>query len=1018
MSHLTLGIDLGTNSIGWALAESDEQQKPQKLLDCGSRIFPEAVEAKTRTPKNRARREARGARRVLARRKQRRRLLLGILVQHGLLPEDAEQQRQILTASEPDPYALRARGVDDRLEEVEFARALYHLCQRRGFLSNRKARGGEERKKEEKGIKQAISQLQQEIHQSGARTLGQYLYTQPKKRCRHTSRAMYEQEFGELWKVQAPYHPVLLTEDLKVKIYRAIFFQRPLKAQKHLVGRCTFETSLRRASRAWQEAQRFRIWQDINNLEVRQPEGRGYRRLNDEERWKLFRRLDGSSKQSLTWNDVRKLLELSEGQTFNLEERGDKKLLANLTAVRLRKAFPKTADRPKGWDSCSPEEQRQLIEDLNSIQDPVALLKRLRTYWKLDEVSAEKVAEAELPPGYARLSLKAIKKLLPSLEKGMAYSNACQAAGYAVGDVKPHTGAVKLAGPPSLRNPVVQKALYEVRKVVNQIIRACGKPSLIRVELARDMKLTPKQKKAADKQRQANERLNEQAREKCQELGIPSPSRDDLLKYRLWIESRELCPYTGQHIPPHMLFSGDVDIEHILPYSQSLDDSYRNKTLCMAWENRSVKRKQTPYEAYSGDSEKYAAILQRVEHSNMSWGKKRKFYQEQVDTEQFVNRQLSDTRYISREVRSYLLQLGVPVEISKGEATAALRRRWGLNGILATDRSDVKNRADHRHHAIDAIVIALTSRALFQKLSRLSARYEAALSQHAFRLDPPWDGFRSDVEARMKETIVSHAPTRKIIGALHEETAYGLSKENEDGQRFYVYRKRLDSLTPKEIGKIRDKAIQRLVKQRIEDNGGDPENPTKELLKKAFAEPLYLPHRKNDGKTIIQKVRLEIPCKEETPYLRIKDDAGKEYKHYKLGSYHHVEIVENIDTGERKGRFVSTLVAARRARIEKVPIVDRACDAGWQFVMWLCPNDMIEIEEDGQKEYYRVQKMSGATETIVLRKHHVAPAKIKDQTGKVILDTETVGRLIKKPNTLRGEKASVDPLGEVRPCHD
>ncbi|MCH7978869.1 MAG: type II CRISPR RNA-guided endonuclease Cas9 [Acidobacteria bacterium] len=789
-----------------------------------------------------------------------------------------------------------------------------------------------------------------------------------------------------------------------------------MKPQKFLVGKCTFEKSRKRAARVWLEAQRFRIWQDVNNLEVRSSETRQCRRLEQQERQKLFRKLD--QQESMTWNAVRTLLGIPEDQTFNLEDGGKKKLIGNLTAARLRKALPKTADRPNGWDSYSSEEQRQLITDLHTIQDKSALLKRVQRHWKLAVAHAYRLATTELPSGYMNLSLKAIHKLLPFLEQGMVYEKACQAAGYLREDQRAKTVAGKLPLPPYLRNPVVQKALYEARRVVNAIIREHGKPGMIRVELARDMKLTKKQKERADKQNKKNQDLNEQADEACQNLGIPS-SGGNRLKYRLWLESREICPYTGKTISLRDLFSeeGLVDIDHILPYSRSLDDSYMNKTVCLATENRQVKGNQTPWEAY-GETERYESILQGVEHSHMPYAKRRKFEQKEVDTDAFVNRQLSDTRYISVEVKDYLKQLGTEVEISKGEATAALRRWWGLNGILATDRSDVKNRADHRHHAIDAVVIGLTSRAVFQKLSRLSAVSETSLTERRLKLPPPWRSFRRDVGERIKSVTVSFAATRKIIGALHEETAYGLSQEDEDGQRWYVYRKRLDSLTPKEIGKIRDKAIQRLVKQRIEDKDGDPEKPTKELLKKAFAEPLYLPHRKNNDKTIIQKVRLEIPYKEETPYLRIKDDAGKEYKHYKLGSYHHVEIIENIDTGKRKGRFVSTLEAARRARIEKVPIVDRACDAGWQFVMWLCPNDMVEIAEDGQKEYYRVQKMSGATETIVLRKHHVAPAKIKDQTGKVILDTETVGRLIKKPNTLRGEKVSVDPLGEVRPCHD
>src|SRR5713226_2725885 len=205
----------------------------------------------------------------------------------------------------------------------------------------------------------------------------------------------------------------------------------------------------------------------------------------------------------------------------------------------------------------------------------------------------------------------------------MNYHDACQAAGYQRDDQKPKGNMEKLGEPPNLRNPVVQKALYEARRVVNAIIRQYGKPAVIRVELARDMKLTKKQKDAANKQNNANKCLNEEAAQKLFEQKIiPSAdprlaARDDLLKYRLWKECGGLCPYTGQSIGMEMLFTSEVDIEHILPYCYSLDDSYMNKTLCMAQENRLVKRNQTPYQAYSGNAANFAKILQRISNEHM-----------------------------------------------------------------------------------------------------------------------------------------------------------------------------------------------------------------------------------------------------------------------------------------------------------------------------------------------------------------------------------------------------------------
>lgn len=185
MASRVLGLDLGPNSIGWALLEL-EDGSPKGITACGSRIFQEAVDAKTRTPKNKERRDARSARRRLARRKMRRDALTNLLVKEDLLPDSPDERKKILEAS--DPYALRRRGLDTRLSLHEFGRAMFHLNQRRGFQSNRKASGSEERRQEEGKIKKAVSELSDTMKSAGVRTLGEYLFEQPKKRRHYTSR--------------------------------------------------------------------------------------------------------------------------------------------------------------------------------------------------------------------------------------------------------------------------------------------------------------------------------------------------------------------------------------------------------------------------------------------------------------------------------------------------------------------------------------------------------------------------------------------------------------------------------------------------------------------------------------------------------------------------------------------------------------------------------------------------------------------------------------------------------------
>lgn len=1020
MTNLTLGLDLGTNSIGWALVGHDENGEPQNLEACGVRIFQEAVEAKTRTPKNHARRQARQARKLVARRKIRRDTLLKELVRQNMLPAD-ESNRHALFSDDKErgPYSLRKRGLDEMLSLHEFGRVLFHLNRRRGFKSNRKAQladlvkdpeisklieaedkealSGKKKPatdpdKDEGVIKAAITQLRNNMAAASCRTLGEYLWQQPKKRKLHTDRAMLEEEFEALWQSQQHHHPDTLTDGLRSRLFKIIFHQRPLKTQKFLVGRCPFEPSRKRAAKALLETQRFRILQDINHLVVKNPVTREFRPLTAEERRILLEKLH--EQESMTWGKARKLLGLHEGEKFNLEEGGKEKLVGNRTVLSLRKAL---SDK---WDALPKDRQKELLTDLLTIDRKDALIKRLRgPAWNLSAEEAYRLAIVELEPGYGNLSLKAINRLLPHLEAGLNYHDACQAAGYQRDDQKPKGNASSLPAPPNLRNPVVNKALHETRRVINAIVRKYGKPALIRVELARDMKLTRKEKERATKQNKENERANKEAAEQLYILGLiasPDPrlaKRDDLLKYRLWKESAGLCPYTGQSIGLNMLFGPEVDIEHIIPYSLSLDDSYMNKTLCMADFNRQVKKQQTPHEVFSGSPQQYQNLLQRLSHMPlMRPAKTKKFEVKEINPDDFVNRQLSDTRYISVEAKNYLQQLGIPVEISKGEATAALRHRWNLNRILAVDGVLEKNRADHRHHAIDAVVIAITSRALFHKLSRLSATSSVSLGERGFELDRPWPSFYEDVKDKIDSIFVSHAASRKITGALHEDTAYGYCEHD----KCFVYRKPLASLTANEVEKIRDAKIKELVTRRVEDFGGD--------LKKALGN-VENPLLHADGKTPIRAVRLAVNFDPATVHGMKRRD-GAVYKFFKYGNNHHVEIIEHIHTGKRKGIFVTALEAVKRARVDKTAIVQRDHGPEWRFVMSLAVNDMVEIEHDNQRRYYRVQLLDGSNSVIALRLH----------TAATLDDKAT--RLFKTPSSLSCNKVNTDPLGCISPCND
>ncbi|MDQ6991059.1 MAG: type II CRISPR RNA-guided endonuclease Cas9 [Mariprofundaceae bacterium] len=1012
MAHI-LGLDLGTNSIGWALLEAsdDAGNNITGMVDVGVRIFQEGVD---RTPqgaeqsKNATRREKRGERKLHKRRNQRRNTLKDALIQNDLLPS-AQKEFDILM--QINPYELRSRGIDEKLSLFELGRALYHINQRRGFKSNRKS--GES----DGTVATALTELQQKMDEGKFQTLGQYLYSlNPKEqriRGRYTKRAMYEEEFEILWGHLSSFYPENLTDSLKKEIKNVIFYQRPLKIQKFLIGICEFEkqeiinqkgekvwSGKKRSPKGTWYAQQFRLLSEINNLKV----------IDDDKEWQLAEDLDLrdklvqalQKKKTMNFSAIRKLLfgkgdQPYEHIRFNLEEGGRDKLHGNATEYALRDALKKK------YDELTDQQRDNLVHDLLFLEDESIVVRHCEVLG-FDEEITRKLLKIKLEDKYFHLSQKAIKTLLPFLEQSLKYSDAVEAAGYLRKDQKEGKKVVQLGEPPQLRNPIVQKALFEVRKVVNAIVREYGIPAKIRVEMARDLKQSAGQRKEVSFQNAKNRRRNDEIRERLsKEYGIANPSRDDVIKFRLWEECNHTCPYTNTTISAEMLFSSQVEIEHILPYSRSLDDSYINKTLCMSFENK-IKGNQTPYEAYHADYSRYQTMLAAVRKFKPPFGYKKfnKFRQQKISLDSFIERQLNDTRYISREVLSYMEPLVGKgnVQSGRGQMTSTLRHLWGLNKILHA--SGEKTREDHRHHAVDAVVTALSTPKALKAVSAAS-KYGRLDKLSIEQFPIPWNGFHRDVGEKIQSVVVSHRVMRKIRGALHEETAYGqLTLTDDKNQKMYAVRKPVSALSHKEITQIADEKIRGAISSYILQKGFDPKD--KGDVAKALKDADKNPPTMQSGQ-VIKKVRLHKPF---SKMRMLKKKQGHEYRAMQEGNNHHIVIYEYEDKKgktKRGGHVVSMFEAAQRARHGE-PLVQRKLEDGQKFIMSLSINELVQVPKgDDEFEVYRVQKMNAATQ-ITLR--HNAAANINDNSA----------RLLVMPNTFKGSKVVIDPLGQVYPAND
>ena len=1045
-----LGIDLGSASLGWAVIEQADGG-PRGLAQAGVRVFSPGVDGNLdrgqEDSRNLKRREARLHRRQLRRRTARQRDLFLLLQAAGLLPKGADasddfgvarqkalddldkqlwqtwKQRMLADDRVPAaehvvPYYLRARGLEERLEPNELGRALYHLGQRRGFKSNRKAQPKKDEKPGE--VAEGISELKQEMQGANARTLGEYFTridpNAVKIRRRWTERAMFVEEFQQLWEAQRKFHSAVLSDALRRKIDHLLFFQRPLRDNDALVGECELEKGEKRAPWATLEAQRFRLLQRVNDMEVEEAGGQ-MRPLTAEERSKIVETLEQEGDH--TFAALRKLIGLKGNATrFNFERGGEKNCRGNRTAEKMREVFGAR------WDAMSPVEKGEIVEVWRKVEESAELERMGRERWGLDAAAAARLSDPKNgpEPKYCGFSRKAIAQLMPLLESGIRLQTAIKTA-----YPERNSGAIYDVLPPArtvlaLRNPAIERAMSDLRKVVNAVVRRYGKPAAVRIELARDLKKSREERKRIwTDQRGRESSRAKAAAEICKEVG--RASREDIEKYMLAEECDWGCPYTGKPINVYSLFTApEFQVEHILPLGRFPDNSFQNKTLCHVSANAD-KNNRTPWEAFHGDEERWASMLERVKRFRNP-AKLRRFQMTPEQTEadkllnEFTERQLNDTRYASKDASKYLgLLYGGRDEdgrrrvfASSGAVTATLRQVWGLNGILGLKGE--KNRDDHRHHAVDAIVIGLTSEAVIKHMADASQRnrtIDAEKQHRPFKgLQPPWKDFVESIRTPIEGIHVSHRPENKLSGPLHEETLYG-KPYRVNGKLYVNIRKPLAALTKKDVEAIVDKKVREAVENKLAGLGGDVKK-LNAISPDALEQLPWL--AASDGRRIaIKRVRIR---KTMNP---VAIGKGARERQVQPGNNHHLEVFSVAEIPGKPEQWVAEVVSlleATERKRNKLPVIkDRHPDGDdYRFMFSLMNGDMVEMDdhERGGRNLFIVRKISeGSTGRIELAfVRHTEARRLTDMTTKDFLRIP-VGRM----REWNCHKVALDPLGRV-----
>lgn len=843
-----LALDLGSTSLGWAMIRLTDQSEPCAVIKAGVRIFSDGRNPKDGASLAVTRRDARAMRRRRDRLLKRKARMMRLLVEHGFFPVEEKDRKALQTLN---PYELRARGLDAALSPAEFARAMFHINQRRGFKSNRKT---DKKDNDNSALKQAINTLRAAMAETNCRTVGEWLNLRDKSgatvraRYRETrvavgdgkpkinksydlyiDRAMIESEFDALWANQAKLNPTQFSEAARSALRYCLLFQRPLKPVKP--GRCTLMPDEERAPLALPSTQRFRILQEVNNLRILR-EGLKQVPLTLEQRNALVAALERKSK--VTFTAMKTLLKTGGAAQFNFEDPKRQELKGNSTSAILadKKHFG------EAWFTWSDRQQDAIVKQLVAQEDLGKLIRRLQKFCGLTEARAEVIANVGLPEGYGSLCIRALARILPELRRDVVtYDKAVQAAGFehhsrltefsevpgrtfdtGIERINPVTGEIcRLhafkalpyygeflqrhvgfgSGDPQekndekrygkIANPTVHIGLNQVRVVVNALIQRYGHPSEVIVELARDLKQSQEQRKDDQARQAKNQERNSRMRATIAEVLGTSKERvrtADIQKMILWEELNLMdcadrrCPYSGVQISASLLLSDQVEIEHILPFSQTLDDSLNNKTVSMRQANR-IKGNRTPWQAradFEAQGWSYDAILARAKQ--MPLPKRSRFAEDgyerwlKDDKGGFLARALNDTRHLSKVAREYLsLICPQNTRVIPGRMTAMLRAKFGLNDVLGLNGE--KNRNDHRHHAVDACVIAVTDQGLLQRFAKASAdAREMQLTRLVEDMPLPWDNYRDHVQRAVERIWVSHKPDHGHEGAMFDATIY------------------------------------------------------------------------------------------------------------------------------------------------------------------------------------------------------------------------------------------------------
>ena len=979
------------------------------------------------------------------------------------------------------------------------------------------------------------------------------------------SRQRYIDENDQIMAAQRVHYPDILTDEF-IRMLRdeVIFMQRPLKSCKHLVSLCEFEKQ-ERVMRVQQDDgkggrqlverkvkfgpkvapkssplfQLCRIYEAVNNIRLTRPDG-SPRDITPEERAKIVAHLQSSA--SLSFAALKKLLKekvlIADQLTTKSGLKGDSTRVALAAALQpypqyhhlldmeleTRMMTVQLTDEETGevaerevavvTDSYVRQPLYRLWHILYSIEERDAMRRALITQLGMTEEDLDGGLLDQLyrldfvKPGYGNKSAKFICKLLPQLQQGLGYSEACAAVGYRHSnsptseEITERTllEKIPLLQRNELRQPLVEKILNQMINLVNALKAEYGVDE-VRVELARELKMSREERERMTRQNGERKKANDKVAEKIQKCGL-YPTKSRIRKYRLWEEAGRQCLYCGQSIEEEQCLNGDdMEVEHIIPKSVLYDDSYGNKTCaCRRCNKEKGNRTALEYIRAKGWEDEYMErINERLKAKKISYSKyqRLRWLKEDIPSD-FLERQLRLTQYISRQAIAILQQGIRRVSASEGGVTARLRSLWGYDDILHTlnlDRydsmgetervsregetteklriKDWSKRKDHRHHAIDALVVASTRQGYIQRLNRVSSESEreamsgeievqAATKTDKLSLLERWLTQRPHLSVRavsdkVAEILISYRPGRRVV--TRGRNIY--RKKTADGREVSCVQRgvlvpRGELMEASLYGRIISQGRERIVKRYpLHDLKGEVVDPrlrelittyNQELKSREKGAPIPPLCLDKDKRQEVRSVRCYVDKPSVSSAIPIRfDERGTAITFVQSGNNHHLavyrtplgvleeSIVSFWDAVDRARYGIPLVITHPREVMEQVlqrgdipeSVLKSLPPSDWMFVESLQQDEMVAIglsDEELQsaieaqdyrklsEHLYRVQSLS--SKYYVFRYHLETSVKDRKNTSGRIPKFHRVRNLpdYEKRNV---RKVRVDLLGRI-----